>query len=67
MDTLFEKLIEEEAKSVDKATKLRQVAERNRVKKLVIEGLMPPPNDMLELYHHPVFRFQNQKPPYKKC
>jgi len=58
MDRLYNNLIEEERKSLDKSTKMRQAAERNRVKKLVIEGKMLPPEDMLELYDHPVFRLK---------
>jgi hypothetical protein len=56
MDKLYSKLIEEEGKNLTKTSQIREKQEQNRVKALVIEGLMPPPEDMEYLNDHPVFR-----------
>jgi hypothetical protein len=56
MDKLYSKLIEEEGKNLTKTSQIREKQEQSRVKALVIEGLMPPPEDMEHLNDHPVFR-----------
>jgi hypothetical protein len=56
IDDLYDKLIHEESKQLRDQSRMRELAEKNRVKKLVIQGDMIPPPDMEYLYDHPVFK-----------
>ncbi|XP_035709694.1 uncharacterized protein LOC110852653 isoform X2 [Folsomia candida] len=56
MATLLERLEEQERQAWTTRRIGRIKAERNRYRKLAIDGLMEPGRDMQDLYKHPVFR-----------
>ncbi|OXA57845.1 uncharacterized protein LOC110847381 [Folsomia candida] len=56
MARLLEKLEEEENSAWVKRTKARKKDEQVRSRKLAIDGLMDPEEDMRDLFKHPVFR-----------
>lgn len=56
MNTLLERLREEEEMTWQHKTFVRRKAENNRFRQLAIDGYMEPGPDMQDLYQHPVFR-----------
>ncbi|CAL8088529.1 unnamed protein product [Orchesella dallaii] len=57
MDDFYAKLLEEETRCLNRVTKAREQAEQNRMKKLIIDGLMTDiPLELSYLHRHPVFR-----------
>lgn len=57
METLMQRLEEEENIAWERKIKLRKKAERERHRRLAIAGLMDPGPGMEDLYDHPVFRY----------
>jgi len=56
MRKLYSKLVEDESLKMKHYLKDRVTNERERVKDLVVNGKMEPPEDLHYLYKHPVFR-----------
>ena len=58
MERMYNALSREEEHNAKKNQFEREKAELERVKKLVIEGEMEPPEELLFLNEHPVFRYK---------
>jgi len=56
MERLYQALTKEEQLNIKKTEYDRERIEMERVKKLVVEGEMTPPEELTYLYEHPVFR-----------
>ncbi len=56
MGRLYGALLTEEHLAIRKAEFEREKLEKERVKKLVVNGDMEPPPELIHLYFHPVFR-----------